>query len=377
MIVLHVDHTSTLGGAERSVLELAHSQLIAGDRPILAAGSDGRLLNEARALGIRTIPMGWPGSYVDAPASTRRLVSMLLGLRGAARSLSATVRDQSPDVVHIHTRKSQVVGAWAKLAPPLIVHLRDGVPRRGVLRRLVKIAVERSDHAVALSPWLRREYQALGIMPKSGLIGIVPSGVAQEGLRYLGTPWLDGESRVRVGFVGQIAKWKAPHLLIELAESLTDVRDASFHIIGDVLFPASEAAYGRWLAAKIASSSAADHITWHRAVSSPVAAMEMIDLLVHTSTEPEPFGRVIVEAMAGHRPVIAFPRGGALDILGSSFAYLADGVRVADLATALRIAIGDREGAKDKATLAAREAERYAPERVAALMDKEYAGILR
>ena len=67
-------------------------------------------------------------------------------------------------------------------------------------------------------------------------------------------------------------------------------RDVSFHLIGDVLFPAAERRYGEWLRQRVESSSARDRITWHPAAASPEDAMDMIDILVHTSVAPEPFG---------------------------------------------------------------------------------------
>jgi glycosyltransferase involved in cell wall biosynthesis len=40
-----------------------------------------------------------------------------------------------------------------------------------------------------------------------------------------------------------------------------------------------------------------------------------LDVVVHASTRPEPFGLVIAEAMASGRPVIAVRAGGAVEII--------------------------------------------------------------
>ena len=45
------------------------------------------------------------------------------------------------------------------------------------------------------------------------------------------------------------------------------------------------------------------------------AWMKAMDVILHTSTEPEPFGRVIVEGMAAARPVIAAAAGGVTEIV--------------------------------------------------------------
>ena len=43
--------------------------------------------------------------------------------------------------------------------------------------------------------------------------------------------------------------------------------------------------------------------------------MAASDLIVHSASEPEPFGRVVVEALAAQRPIIATAAGGVLDIV--------------------------------------------------------------
>ncbi len=44
-------------------------------------------------------------------------------------------------------------------------------------------------------------------------------------------------------------------------------------------------------------------------------AMAEVDVVAHTSTSPEPFGRVLVEAMLARRPLIAAAEGGAAEIV--------------------------------------------------------------
>jgi glycosyltransferase involved in cell wall biosynthesis len=44
------------------------------------------------------------------------------------------------------------------------------------------------------------------------------------------------------------------------------------------------------------------------------AAMRSLDIIVHASTQPEPFGMVIIEGMACGKPVIASTAGGAAEL---------------------------------------------------------------
>ncbi len=43
--------------------------------------------------------------------------------------------------------------------------------------------------------------------------------------------------------------------------------------------------------------------------------MKLMDVVVHASIKPEPFGMVLIEAMAMQKPVVATKMGGPLDII--------------------------------------------------------------
>ena len=43
--------------------------------------------------------------------------------------------------------------------------------------------------------------------------------------------------------------------------------------------------------------------------------MAALDVVVHASSQPEPFGLVVIEGMAAGKPVVATAAGGVLDII--------------------------------------------------------------
>ena len=85
-----------------------------------------------------------------------------------------------------------------------------------------------------------------------------------------------------------------------------------------------------------------------------------LDIVVHASTRPEPFGRTIVEAMASGRAVVVSRAGGAVELFeeGRSGIGFTPGDRD-DLARAIALLLGD---AALRASLGA-EARRAALER--------------
>jgi glycosyltransferase involved in cell wall biosynthesis len=378
--ILHVDHSPVLGGAERSVLELALAQMKLGHLVTVAVGRSGAFSAALTEAGVRWRDLAWSERYVTASrtAAMSEILNALPDVARAAQALRRLVKNTRPDVVQAHTRKSQLVASLALVGfdVSLVWHLRDDLPARRPLQRAIAWALGRADHAVALSEWLVASYASRGALPRSRYIGIVPSGVDSTRLSQLPTPWLDGQHDPIVGYVGQIARWKAPHLLIDAAELLSHV-PGTFRLIGDVWFPASEAAYGQRLRQKLSESSARDRVEWRVATKAPEEAFAGIDVLVHTSVEPEPFGRVLVEAMAARRPVVALRLGSVAELLDPSTAVFAERPDGAALAAAVERLLSDPHAARAMAERAAQRAVRYEPSAVAARMDAEYARLGR
>lgn len=359
---------------------MASAQAARGHSVTLAVGGPGPFSLVAEERGIHVVSLALPPRYVSAPAGLPigRALGVGAALLTAGRRISDAVAACQPDVVHVHTRKAQLASAaMRRHARPIVFHLRDPMPRSGILRAPMVLAVRRAAHAVGLTRWVVAEYEAAAAVPRSGTIPVVPSGVDQRRLAALPTPWLDGTAPPRIGFVGQIAAWKGPHLIVELAELIGARHHASFHLVGDVLFPEAERRYGEWLTQRIDSSPARDRITWHPASPTPEGAMSAIDILVHTSLSPEPFGRVLVEAMAARRPIVAFRRGSTTEVLDERTALFAAGDRVEDVAASLVTLLQDRPAATKMAGEAAEAALAYEPSRVADLMDAEYQRVLQ
>jgi glycosyltransferase involved in cell wall biosynthesis len=366
-----------LGGAERSVIELAAAQRIRGDDAMIVAGGDGPFAAASRAARLPTHVLGWSPRLIGLPQRTRAL-SALAVFRDAIRAAAALRRvvvSARADIVQAHTRKAQLIAVLGSPLRTLLVwHMRDGVPERRSIRMLMRLAIRRVDHAVALTGWLAAAYTEQGIVPRSGRIGVVGSGVDPGPLDGLAQPWLSGDRDPIVGYVGHIARWKGPHLLVEAAERLTDLGTTRFAIVGDVWFPAAESDYDRWLERRISESPVRDRID-RLAARPPAQAMEAIDVLVHTSTDPEPFGRVLVEAMVAGRPIVGFRHGAAAELLDDSTAFLADAIDPRALADAIRRAISDRDASRVVARSARGIAARFEPMRIAEAMATEYSAL--
>jgi glycosyltransferase involved in cell wall biosynthesis len=110
------------------------------------------------------------------------------------------------------------------------------------------------------------------------------------------------------GVFGRITDWKGQHVAVELLGRLPHLQ---LILVGG----AEEQSYLHALKARASELGATDrfHVLGHRGDVSRL--MRGVDVVLHTSIAPEPFGRVVVEALLAGKPVIATSGGGIAEII--------------------------------------------------------------
>jgi len=147
------------------------------------------------------------------------------------------------------------------------------------------------------------------------------------------------ENAFLIGCFSRLAHWKGQHVLLQALESIPNAHGV---IVGSALFGEDEYAQLLQLQADVPALRGRVHFLGFQAdVASLMVAM---DVVVHTSIAPEPFGRVIVEAMLARRPIVASRAGGALEII----THAVDGLLVEpDNSAALASAINNLRATPD------------------------------
>jgi glycosyltransferase involved in cell wall biosynthesis len=120
---------------------------------------------------------------------------------------------------------------------------------------------------------------------------------------------LDG--RFIIGHFSRLSPWKGQHILLKALSQCPDHVNAIF--VGDALF--GEEAYVQQLHELVKDSDLSERVHFLGFRTDIPQLMSACDLITHSSTAPEPFGRVIVEAMLCSKPVIAANAGGATEII--------------------------------------------------------------
>jgi len=121
-----------------------------------------------------------------------------------------------------------------------------------------------------------------------------------------------------VGLVARLDWWKGHEFFLE---AMSEIVNKNYNIKGLIIGGLAEINYDRnkryleMLHVMVKSLGLGENIifTGHRRdVPHLIAAL---DVVVHASSTPEPFGVVIIEGMAASKPVVATAAGGVLDII--------------------------------------------------------------
>ena len=115
-----------------------------------------------------------------------------------------------------------------------------------------------------------------------------------------------------VGVFSRLAEWKGQHVLLEALPHLPPDVHALF--VGGALFQEDQR-YTDKLRREAERLGLQDRVHFLGFRDDIPHLLHLTDVVVHTSTAPEPFGRVIVEGMMACKPVVATRAGGAVEIL--------------------------------------------------------------
>jgi len=349
MKLAYLSALGEMGGAERSLYDVLASLRAARPRWELSllVPSAGLLAERATALGVNVSVVEFPRSLArlgDAGAggNAGRNVgrsSLLLHLASAApgvllylRRLRRELRRIAPDVLHANGLKPQLLAALSqtKGRPPVVWHVHDYVSTRPLTAKLIRRAAPRCAVAVANSKSVSEDLRAVcGDGLKTRLLynavdleHFSPAGARLDLDTLAGLPPAE-PGTVRVGLVATLARWKGHETFLKSLAMLPEEARVRGYVIGGAVYRTRGSQHDpSELRACAAALGLEGRVGFTGFVEDAAAAIRALDVLVHASTEPEPFGLAIVEGMACGRSVVASRAGGAAEILAGCEAAL-------------------------------------------------------
>jgi glycosyltransferase involved in cell wall biosynthesis len=306
-VVLQVLPSLVSGGAERGTVELAGALVAAGWTSYVASGGGPLEREIARAGAMHlTLPL----------ASKNPLV-----MRRNTVELIRLIRRFGVDIVHARSRAP----AWSACAAAratgrhFVTTFHNAYGARTALKRRYNSVMAQGDRVIAISDFVADHAASvygvgrdrLRTIPRGVDLEIFdPNRVGAQRIINLACQWRLPDGLPVVMLPGRLTRWKGGLDFIAAIATLGR-RDICCVLVG------SEQRHGfrRELEAAIRDNGLAGVFRLVDECRDMPAAYMLTDVVVSASRDPEGFGRIIVEAQAMGRPVVATDHGGARETI--------------------------------------------------------------
>jgi glycosyltransferase involved in cell wall biosynthesis len=278
--------------------------------------------DKIRATGahVMTLQQGQQRQMRTSARAIQQLRTILRDDWRLARRTALLIKAHNIDLIHhnnsLSGNRDTILGGYlAKI--PQVLHVRMSHNQHSFVDRLVMRLVDRT---IYISKAMQEAHAQQNIMTARGLVIYNPIDVeafkmtqtTQQLRDVLGLTKTDQI----IANIGRIDTWKGQDDFIRaIARVATQHPNIKALIVGEVNSKPLSQAYYRELQELVLTLKLTDRVifTGHRDDIPDI--MRMSDIIVHSASKPEPFGRVIAEGMAAGRPVIATAAGGVFEII--------------------------------------------------------------
>jgi glycosyltransferase involved in cell wall biosynthesis len=314
MRVVYLDHVAQLSGGEIALLRLLpHLEDV---EPHVILAEDGPFADRLVQAGISTevLPMAERARHLRKDHVTAKTLPFGVIASTAAYivRLAVYLRRLRPDVVHTNSLKSGLYGSVAaRLARvPVVWHVRDRIeadylPKHAVrlirfMTRCLPSVVITNSHATmdTLDPTVARVV-VYSVRPE---IVVPPAGRPQR-----------EAGELVVGMIGRLAPWKGQDLFLRAFADAFPADGGRCVLVGSSMF--GEDDYVTRLRLLVSELGLEDRVEFRGFRTDVWSELARMDILVHASLTPEPFGQVVLEGMAARVPVVAADAGGPAEIV--------------------------------------------------------------
>lgn len=312
--VVLLDHCARLSGGEIAMARTAGA-LRAVDAHVVLA-EDGPLVGRLTGAGVsvEVLPMaeGARGLSRDRVTAGRLPIAAALASSAHVAALARRLRRLRPDLVVTNSLKAALYGGLAARAAgiPVVWHVRDRLaadylPRQTV--RLVHAAARVLPHGIIVNS----EATRATLPPVRCPVEVIPSPVPDRPGPGPGRARPAGP--LTVGLVGRIAPWKGQDLFLDAFARAFPAGEERAVLVGAPLF--GEQDYARRLEREVGRLGLDGRVEFRGFREDVASELERLDVLVHSSTIPEPLGLVVLEGLAAGLPVVAPDIGGPAETI--------------------------------------------------------------
>ena len=341
--ICFLSQSGELGGAETCLVETL--EVLRERHPewhlLLIVPDEGPLAAHARRLDSDVEVMPFPAAFARLGDSNlghgarsgktiRFAFSAAAGMPGLAKyslGLRRRLQSYAPDLVYANGFKPQIVAALAlPRSMRLVWHTHDYVSSRPIVARLYRRYWRRCARFLANSRDVAADLRSV-IGPRKDLpFDVIYNAVDSSRFSPMGPRLdLDGLSGlepapsgcVRVGLVATMAWWKGHRTYLEAISRLRDSQIRAYVVGGPIYRTSGSESSLDELREQVRRLGIGERVGFTGFVADTASAIRSLDIVVHASTRPEPFGRALIEAMACGKPVITTGLGGSAEIISA------------------------------------------------------------
>ncbi len=307
-VILQVLPEMRSGGVERGTVEIARAITQSGWKSMVA--SEG---------GAMLTPLARTGStHITLPLASKNPLKIWTN----AWRLENLIRKHGVDIIHARSR-APAWSAWLaaqRTGCHFVTTFHGTYNIQNKWKQKYNSVMTKGERVIAISNFIAEHIQnnysmvfgKLRIIHRGVDLNLFnPSSYSPARMIELSKEWHLPESLPLLLFPGRITRWKGQDIFLKALASLPH-RNFFAVILGD---DKGHENYRKELEEFILSNDLAGHVriaphTYHMA-----EAYMLAKLVVATSIEPEAFGRVVLEAQAMGRPVVATNHGGPMETI--------------------------------------------------------------
>jgi glycosyltransferase involved in cell wall biosynthesis len=306
LVVLQVLPSLVTGGVERGTVEIARAIADAGGTALVASAG-GRMVSMVERAG---------GRHIALPLAGRDPWTIW---RNAA-SLVGVIRAERVAIVHARSR-APAWSAWLacrRTGAHFVTTYHGAYGEDLPFKRRYNAVMAKGERVIAASRFIAElvagrhgvDPARIRVIPRGVDLAVFdPAVVSGERIARLERAWRLPDGARVVLLPGRLTRWKGQGVLIEALARLPQ-RNICCVLAGS---DQGRRRYAAQLIRRAEALGVADRLRLAGDCDDMPAALMLADVVVHASVLPEAFGRVVIEAQAMARPVIASDLGGPVE----------------------------------------------------------------
>ncbi len=292
------------GGVERGTVEIAGAIAAQGGRALVVSNG-GASVHELKRV---------KAEHIEMPVHSKNPFVMYTNIQ----RLEKMIRDEGVDIVHARSRAPAWSACFAakRAGVPFVTTFHGTYSAGNAFKRKYNSVMAMGERVIAISKFIGGHLHQIYGAPAAkiriihrgvNLERFDPAKVTAERVTVLASDWRLEDGLPVVMLPGRLTRWKGQVMFIEAIAKMTR-RDLRCLLVGG---DQGRTEYRQGLENLVNSRGLGEIVRIVDHCDDMAAAYMLTDVVVSASTDPEAFGRILVEAQAMGRPIVASDHGGA------------------------------------------------------------------